>query len=377
MLKRKTRIIFYYPQHFNRDTIKGNLLFDPFLRFCESNNYSYKLIEEPDKKSIVSPNPNAIKFNLFFVLFFRKLTPRILFNNFEKREQLIGRLYRFCTAGRYKADIIFTLSNSLGGFWRGYNPKARIIDYQHGLINNKHTGYFDKGKVPMHISYNNKEVAVWGVKFKQIFKQDSYYNDKVHVLGHYQTLKKMDVDVKGRNTILFMLQFMPDVGEELNTAMMSLLKDSLNQFRTIPKKERPVVLLKNHPRHNHIINLADVFKNYEFVHVLPDHASVEVRKVLISVTFFSTAAFEMAQKGVPSVFLFNDQVLQGYQVFYQDYNYPIQFEDNLLETWLVYQNNPNRWLDNSTTVKNWVHNFFQPFDNDVLSQILKKTYNER
>ena len=55
----------------------------------------------------------------------------------------------------------------MGGFWRGYNVKAKIIDYQHGIINKNQAGFFSDGNIPLDIIENNKEVAVWGKGYLQ------------------------------------------------------------------------------------------------------------------------------------------------------------------------------------------------------------------
>jgi hypothetical protein len=339
---------------------------------------SYILVEEPDKNSIKPSNPNALKFNLSFVLVCRKLLPLFLFNNFELREQFIGKVYRWFTANYYTAETVITLSNSLGGFWRGYNRDARIIDYQHGIINKTQTGFFENSKAPLHIRENNKEVAVWGRNFKVFFNQDEdYYANKVHVLGYFLEPKPINHSTEGRDKILFTLQFMPDIGDDMNQTMLGLLKDAIGLFENLPKDERPSIILKNHPRHNHILDLKAIFKNLDYVEVWSDDAAIDIKTVMLNVTYFSTAAFEMAENGVPSFFLFNKELPQGEQIFLKDYMYPLQNNETLLDFWTAYKNDPNQWMTHSHNVTEWVHNFFEPFDTELLSELITTTKDER
>ena len=191
--KKSFDVIFYYPQHFNRSENGTNPFFNPLLTFCDENQLRYLLIEEPDRGTTFSRNKKAYRFDFYFylILILRKSIPLFFFKHFEKREQFIGKLIKMLTIGKFDANIIFTNSNSMGGFWRGYCPKARIIDYQHGIINKKQPGFFVNGQAPSHITANKKEVAVWGKGFMDVFSQDnSYYKDKVHVLGYCQDFKK-------------------------------------------------------------------------------------------------------------------------------------------------------------------------------------------
>lgn len=374
---RKIQVLLYYPQHFNRDTNNENPLFRPFLKFCEAKDISYKLVEEADKNCIKPKNPGAVKFNIFFVLVFRKLIPLFLFQNFELREQFIGKVYRVFTANYYAAEVVFTLSNSLGGFWRGYNPKARIIDYQHGLINTDQTGFFKNGKAPQHISENSKEVAVWGRNFKAMFDKDQeYYANKVHVLGYFLEQKVLNNRFQGRDKIVFTLQFMPDLGDEMNTTMLDLLKAAISQFEKLSIEKRPSIILKNHPRHNQVLDLETIFEDFDFVQVWPDDVDIDAKGILINATCFSTAAFEMAQNGVPSYFLYNRELPQGQNIFLNDYNYPLQKKESLLDFWVTYQNNPNQWIQHSKIVTEWVQNFFEPFDNERLWQLITAKISE-
>jgi hypothetical protein len=102
----KTKVLFYYPQYFNRE--KGeNLFFKPFIEVCEKHNINYLLVEEPDKTTNVPRNKAAYKFDVFFfvILVLRKLLPLKLFSSFEHREQFIGKCINIIALGRFKASV--------------------------------------------------------------------------------------------------------------------------------------------------------------------------------------------------------------------------------------------------------------------------------
>ena len=70
---RKAKVLFFYPQHFNRSSEGTNPFFDPMLRACEEYGISYKLVEE--QSGTTHPrNPNAIKGDTLYwliILYFK------------------------------------------------------------------------------------------------------------------------------------------------------------------------------------------------------------------------------------------------------------------------------------------------------------------
>ena len=246
MKNKPYNIIFYYPQHFNRSKGGGNPFFDPLIAICKSNKLSYLILEEPDHETRFPRNKKAIRFDIYFyaIIFLRKITPRLFFKNSQKREHWIGSVIKKITFAKFNANVIFTLSNSMGGFWRGYNYKAKIIDYQHGIINKNQNGFFDNGKVSPHILENKKEVAVWGKGFYDVFSQDKqYYENKVHVLGYSQLVDNKSRTTKYKNKIIFSLQFVPEIGIKIKQEMLIKLKKILEELNTLSDEKKPKVLL--------------------------------------------------------------------------------------------------------------------------------------
>ncbi|MHB1196530.1 MAG: hypothetical protein ACYC0A_06790 [Lutibacter sp.] len=374
-------LIFYYPQHFNRSENGTNPFFDPLIAICEENKLRYLIIEEPDRETAFPRNKKAYQFDVYFylILLLRKMIPLFFFKQFENREQCIGKILKNLTLGKFSTNVVFTISNSMGGFWRGYCPKAIIIDYQHGIINKKQLGFFINGQAaPLHIAANNKEVAVWGKGFKNVFDQDkNYYENKVHVLGHYQQAAKIATSFSDSNKILFSLQFMPDLGIKLNTEMFNEIRITIEKFNTLSAEKRPQIILRNHPRHNNAVDLSSLFNEFDFVSLMADKEILMPTDYLIHGTFFSTTAFEMALQGVPTFFLYTENLMNGKVDFLEDYQYPINQNFSLEELWTTYKNDKEVWMTHSDLVKKWSNHFFEPLNQQVFLDIVKSTKNKK
>jgi hypothetical protein len=372
--KKPYDILFYYPQHFNRSESGTNPFFDPLIDLCEQHKLSYLVIEEPDKGTTYPRNKKAYRFDFYFylILLLRKSIPLLFFKYFENREQYIGKVCKALTFRRFNANVVFTNSNSMGGFWRGYCPKARIVDYQHGIINKKQTGFFINGQVPSHIAANNKEVAVWGKGFKNVFDQDKkYYENKVHVLGHYQQAAKIVTSFSDSNKVLFSLQFMPDLGMKLNTEMFNEIRVVIEKFNAISPEKRPEIILRNHPRHNNAVDLSSIINEFDFVSLMPEKEILIPTDYLIHVTFFSTTAFEMAMQGVPSFFLYTENLMNGKTDFLYDFKYPVVQDSSLEELWTIYKNDKKVWELHSELAKRWSDGFFEPLNKMLFLDLIK------
>lgn len=376
--KKPFDVIFYYPQHFNRSINGTNPFFDPLIAICEENRLSYLLLEEPDGKTNYPRNKGAFKFDIYFylILILRKTVALFFFKSFETREQWIGFILKKITLGKFSGNTVFTLSNSMGGVWRGYNLEARIIDYQHGVINSTQPGFFTKGNAAVHISENNKEVAVWGIGFKDVFNQDKkYYKNRVHVLGYSQLNEKESKYNVRKNKIIFSLQFMPEFGIKLNQEMLFEVKRVLKELNSVPNEIKPQVVLKNHPRHNNAVDLKSILDEFNYVKVMLDNEIVIIPDYLLHVTFYSTTTFEMAIQGVPTYFLVTENIMKGKTVFLDEYQYPINQNFTLEELWSTYKNDEKVWVEHSGLVKKWSNHFFEPFNKSLFLNLIEQNNN--
>ena len=73
--KRKVDIVFYYPQHFNRDESSQNMYFNHLYKCCKEEKKSFLIFEEPDRFSKIGRNNITIPFDFIYylIIFFKKI----------------------------------------------------------------------------------------------------------------------------------------------------------------------------------------------------------------------------------------------------------------------------------------------------------------
>lgn len=371
------KVLFYYPIHFCRN---GNSLpefiipmVDSLLKF----EVDFMCIEESinlrDFRFKSSKNIYSFLFCHYCILFFRKVVPLSFFSSFELREQFIGRILKIVTLNFFKADTIITLSNSMGGFWRGYNKNATIIDYQHGLVDSTQPGYFRNSSQPTDcVKINNKFIAVWGDKFNQIFYNNSeYYKDKVFTIGYFNKTHS-NIIVKdlviNRIKILFSLQFTPSMSSVRNKTMLEVICSNLSELSKLPTT--PMVYLRPHPRHDSIIQYEYLASKYKFVFI--DLGLLNPSKYDFHFTFHSTVAIDMAIAGVPTYFYKSDLFPEAQQIFFEEYDYPVFNKETLCEELIYYSNNPKEYKSNSRKLSVWGNTFYQEFNQQEFLRMIKQ-----
>ena len=372
MRKNPYDIIFYYPQHFNRTKQGNNSLFNPLINICKSKNIHYLVLEEPNKKCSHPRNKQANQFDIYFniIIILRKIIPLMLFKKLEKKEQWIGKIMRKITYAKFDANVILTLSNSMGSFWRGYNKLAKIIDYQHGIIDKNQNGFFNKGKVSNHILENKKEVAVWGRGFYNIFKQDKkYYKNKVHILGYPQFINNNKKVTKYNNEIIFSLPIVPELNNTVKKEILIQTKNILTELDSLLDNEKPKVLLLKHPRHDNTIDLKNLLKDFKFASINTENKSLANKKYLLHITFYSTTTFEMAMKGIPTYFIKSEKISYS-KIFIEEYKYPIPQNNSCKELVRTYQKHKNIRKSHSDLVENWSKDYFEPINKNVFLNII-------
>jgi len=361
-------VIFYYPQHFNRGKDNSNPYFEPLINSCKKNKLSYLLLQEPAvfgaSKSLKNPSKQFLWF--YFILCLRKLIPLFLFKSFEARERFLGTLINIFSLGAYRAKNYITLSNSLGGVLRGISPEAKILDYQHGIITSSQEGFFTKEKkAPDWIKSNQKEVLVYGEGFKAIMKKTDpeYYKNKVFVIGHES--KKMQDFKEGKN-ILVSLQILENenVSFEWLQAQVNLLDELFEKYSI--QENCSTIYLRHHPRSN---KRFDLEKLYQYSFVKDFDASSDSLEIGLHITFFSTSAFEFASLGIPTLFLYNEILPQGKDLFFEEFKYPFR-EINTIEDWQKKLKESDRKII-KTEILTWYSLFYQEYDENEFIKVLK------
>jgi hypothetical protein len=168
---------------------------------------------------------------------------------------------------------------------------------------------------------------------------------------------------------------MPEFGLQLNQEMLFELKRVLKQINLLPKEIKPQVVLKNHPRHNNAVDLKSILDEFNFVTIMSDNDMIITNDYLLHVTFYSTTAFEMAIKGIPTYFLITENIRNGKTEFLDEYQYPINHNFSLGELWTAYKNDKEVWLRHSDLVLNWSSLYFGPLNKDLFLDLIKHNKN--
>lgn len=368
-LKPKYDILFYYPKHFNRSKQGTNSYFDPLIKTCKDYNLRFLLVEEPDKGTSMPHNPEAIEFDIWFllILVFRKLIPLKLCGNFQRREILIGRIIGMLSFQRFKARVYITISNSMINLLPGLNIKAKVFDLQHGIIYSTHWGYFEpNGLLVENLRDKRIHFLVYGEGYINSFLRNVenhkfHISEKVKIIGDViqDNDKVYSVKIRPKTTVLYSLQLTEDVG----LASLEIQKNHLLEFiGNISKhfeRSKLTLLLKHHPRFNNAIGLDEISERYSFVSYTT--ASDLSEKVFLHLTQSSTTAFEYAAVGIPTWFVPTINNDCGYKIFIEEYCYPIN-KDNLDILIDSYINDDGVYLADADKVINWYRKFYSHFD---------------
>lgn len=365
----KTKVLFYYPQHFNR-AAGDNFYFEPFIESCKRHHIKYLLVEEPDKNTKAPRNETAYKFDffLFIILVLRKLIPLNWFLNFEHREQFIGKCINIVSVGKFKASVYITLSNPLGGVFRGINPHAGIFDYQHGIIPTSQPGYFNINGATDLMAINQKGVLVSGEGFRKSFlKVDAdYYANKVFVIGKPSSSEKK-IDNKQHILVALQLIESENMPENWFSDQVDLL---FNQFQELQQSELldgKRIYLKHHPRSNQTYDISKLLQ-FPFV-ALYDNSTPQ--DFLLHITFFSTTAFDYAAHGIPSLFLYSKHIPHGKTLYTDEFQYPYAHISSIKE-WLHFLKDPLIKTEVEQHILKWHHRFYSLFDESLFLKLLNE-----
>lgn len=368
------KLLFYYPQHFNRTKEGTNPFFDRMLEVCDREGIAYDLMEEPDGGTDKPRNIKAKKADIFFwcVTAVRKLFSILLpKKSFFTREKYVANVVNLFTLGYYRRPVYITISGSMFHLFSNLNPKAKVFDLQHGVVYSGQKTFFDdQGKLRSQFFSTNLHFLFWGKGYEDSFVSGNEIElaGKTHSVGYpiKSVVRDKDKADDGLPQILVSLQFTHDAPIETRLRDKEILTQFLEKVHGAGFK----ILLKHHPRFNGSINIDDILENYDDVELTQDSLSELVKRVKLHVTFFSTAAFEYAEYGIPTYFLPNDGKRMGDKLFYQQYHYPLYANIDITEV-LDRVLKPETREEDSLIVKQWYQKFYSPFDESAFLKLIK------
>ena len=372
MLRRKRRVIFYYPQHFNRTAQGTNPFFDRLLETCNKYGISYHLIEEPDWGTDKPRNAKAIKGDAFFllVLLVRKGVNVLYHSDFWQNERKVALIINILTLGRLKYTKYITISGSMIHLFAAMNDRGDVYDMQHGILYKQHPTFFDENE-RLRIQYygNNLHWLFWGKGYEHCFSrgEENIMEGRVHVVGYPLSVgSNVDIIECHDKVILFSLQFTHDYTTSLLELQKALFEKVLEQLKVLGVR----VLLKHHPRFNNAISIDDWFSKYDFVELTTLSMQELMPKVMLQVTVHSTTSFEYAEVGVPSFFIDPQGQLPQGTLFYSEYNYPLYKGMSIRQVMERLQNEDNRKQDGAI-VRSWYREFYDDYNEQAFLEILE------
>lgn len=379
-IKRDYDIVFYYPIHFNRGKKGENQFFESFYEICKKNDISYLVIEEPElfSKNDYRRNDYVVPFDLvfFIILVFRKLIPLKKFENFQEREWFIAKILKPIFFTRFTFKNYIVLSQSMVGFFRGLDDKAKLYDYQHGVLTSTHSGYVTEDhQVPDNLKLNRVNVLVYGDGFRKVLLEstkDDYYKKHAITVGQY--IKSRMIDNYKSRSILFALQF-KDFDVKTHEKILERVISFLKRGESLFEKYGIKLYLKNHPRFNHNISL-DRLKEFSFVEFKEIDLFDVIESSFLQVTLSSTSVFEAAARGIPTLLIKNDDLPHELNPYFfdDDYYYPIKTK--IIDEIIIYIENylkdEEKYRTDLKEIYSWYQNFYSKIDEKSLISILKK-----
>lgn len=370
------KLLFYYPQHFNRSKNGTNPFFDRMLDICDREGIDYDILEEPDGGTDKPRNVKASKADAFFwiVTAIRKIMATLFPNqDFYKREKKVAAVINLISAGRYRYEKYITISGSMYHLFASLNPNATVYDMQHGVLFKHHPTFFDQTTLRLRKQYypENLHFMFWGEGYRKCFVsgEEKVMSGKDHVVGYPvdNNLPALRRDHQSLKQIVVSLQFTHDVCKD----ELENMKQTLVRFLENTEHLGIKVMLKNHPRYNHSIEIDDIFVRFKHAELTNARLEELVPSTLLHVTYFSTTAFEYAQFGVPTFFLPYENKPLAETLFYDEYHYPLYLENSITEV-VELLSNADYYAKTSATVRKWYEEFYSPFDEKAFLKLIRE-----
>jgi len=388
-IKKKYDVVFVSSANFNRGENGENFLFNPMIDFCKKNNLRFLVFEETYFKSYskYKINDNAVPFD--FILIVQILLRKIFYLKYKKsslkddvyfRELKISKILRNLFFKKFHSQVYITLIWNNVTLWRHINPKACIVDYQHGVICNGHEGYIKDQCPPKVKSSNNISTLVYGNPFKEILIQNDksgfYSEDNVITVGLNKNINSKKRKRINNRKILFTLQITPDFSKKVNEDYVKIVENLISNNASFLSSKGYEIILKHHPRHaeDDCKNISIKYDFLTFDNLTPIADLLD--EVSFHMTFHSTSAFEAGLKRVPTIFIDMLEPFSPNDVFLNQYEYPC--EDLVinhtydLEKILVDFENKDIFEKHCNDVHEWSEEFYHDFNEQEFGKFLSK-----
>lgn len=381
---KKAKVLFYYPQHFNRTAEGTNPFFDRLLDACDRHGISYKLIEEPDWGTDKPRNSQAIKGDVLFLLIMvMRRIARLIYRDEDscQNETHIARWLNIMTLYRISYRKYVTISGSMQTLFSKVGGDCCALDMQHGILENSNPGWFEcKGKLKECFHFPAIQWLLWGEGYKKcmIKGEEKIFGNRIHVVGYPLEIRSEEKSnsscLRGTivsNTILFSMQLTGDASDKWASDFIEMVEDNLKQIKELINQGVDIkVLIKHHPRFNNAYSIDNLFHEYPFATLTDEPMSKLLPRILLQVTYHSTTSFEYAKYGVPSFFMQSPKMKQGIELFYNEYSYPLYYGMNIqdvISRLLI----PSQYGMDAESVSLWYKMFYTPFNEQKFLNLIE------
>ena len=389
-------VVFVSSSFFNRGEGGENTLLKPMIESCIKNNLSYLIFEDTDVKGIYknfSRNSQAIKFDFITIIqiILRKIFNWKSRNNLSKdqvflNELKISKILKKIFFRKFHSKIYITLLWNNITLWRCIDPKACIMDYQHGIIFDGHEESIKYGKPPIIKQLNNIITLVYGDAFKNILINNDvtgFYSKKnvitVGLKKELYTLKKSQDNIK---KILFTLQIVPDWdNKNINELYVDIVENLIRSNFEYLSNNNYEIIFRNHPRFTDK-TCPNVNLNYDFIS-FDNKTSINdlIDNVYIHMTFHSTSTLDAAASGTPTILIDMHNHFSPNEIYLKQYKYP--FEDLVIRNQEDFRNildllnNKQIYNKKCEDIYKWSKGIYHDFDMSAFKNLLIKNLDNK
>ncbi len=362
------KIAFMQPSQFYRTPNKTNPFFDPIMKVCDEAGVSYRIFELAKH---LSPTSYKDVRSSYWLLYWEIFGCRLIkwFHLSERPLWLfLGWWANILSFGRFRADLYITVAGVNLEILQGINPKARLVDLQHGVIYSKHSGYFDSNCKLWSRLFSNPQREYWlyGEGYKNCFYRHpdntKLLGDRVRIIGDVLGASMPVPTIKSheRDAIVFSLQFTHDYDAAKLVSIKQLIEQMFDRIVNAGLQKKYKILLKHHPRYNDCIDLTSWKCDYPWAQFTTEATAQLVARAAYHVTMHSTTTFEYASAGVPTCFLWDETNPEGRIVMLEDYQYIGLGDFNEMMAYFEGDKALQEKLE--TRVRAWFRCFYTPFD---------------
>ena len=389
-------VVFVSSSFFNRGEGGENTLLKPMIESCIKNNLSYLIFEDTDVKGIYknfSRNSQAIKFDFITIIqiILRKIFNWKSRNNLSKdqvflNELKISKILKKIFFRKFHSKIYVTLLWNNITLWRCIDPKACVMDYQHGIIFDGHEESIKYGKPPIIKQLNNIITLVYGDAFKNILINNDatgFYSKKnvitVGLKKELYTLKKSQDNIK---KILFTLQIVPDwENKNINELYVDIVENLIRSNVEYLSNNNYEIIFRNHPRFTDK-TCPNVNLNYDFIS-FDNKTSINdlIDNVYIHMTFHSTSTLDAAASGTPTILIDMHNHFSPNEIYLKQYKYP--FEDLVIRNQEDFRNildllnNKQIYNKKCEDIYKWSKGIYHDFDMSAFKNLLIKNLDNK